>query len=186
MVKVRLRMPQQADVAAHAGRPVSEEIHRMYGGQPGQMPGRSEKLSQGWLDWLIAHPYARIIEVDGHAAGEIRLHSLSEHDRSARLAIGLFSEDLLGQGIGRTAVREALDHAFGPMRLHRIDLKVLAYNARAIACYRACSFVHEGTLRDAVKIGDRWHDEWIMAVLASEYRTDNSKKPHGRGPQSNN
>ena len=31
--------------------------------------------------------------------------------------------------------------AFGILGLHRIDLRVLAYNTRAISCYRRCGFV---------------------------------------------
>ncbi len=148
----------------------------MYGGQAEQMPPRTQDHARDWLTWLKSQPHARIIEVAGEAQGEVRLHNLSAADRSARLAIGLFREDLLGRGIGQQAVRKTLDHAFGPMGLHRIDLKVLAFNTRAIACYRACGFVHEGTLREAVRLDDGWQDEWIMAVLAKDYSNHNSRE----------
>ena len=43
----------------------------------------------------------------------------------------------------------ALDHAFGPLRLHRVSLRVLASNERAVKCYRACGFAEEGREREA-------------------------------------
>ena len=52
----------------------------------------------------------------------------------------------------------ALRHAFGKLGMHRVDLKVLADNARAIAAYRACGFV-EGS----------WHDDVVMGVLDREF-----------------
>ncbi|SFC50117.1 GNAT family N-acetyltransferase [Tropicimonas isoalkanivorans] len=55
------------------------------------------------------------------------------------------------------------------MGLHRVDLRVLSFNTRAIACYRACGFVHEGTEREAAFIDGEWHDDWIMGILSHEH-----------------
>ena len=63
------------------------------------------------------------------------------------------------------ATRLVLQYGFEVVGLHRIDLRVLAYNERAIACYRRCGFVEEGRERDAALIDGEWHDDVIMAVL---------------------
>lgn len=166
---VRLRELRTSDAEVHAGFPPEAEIVRMYGGDPHDLPDRSLAQSRGWVDWMIGHPFARIIERDGQPVGHVRLHSLSRTDRRARLAIGMFSIAFLGQGTGRTAIGLTLDHAFGEMGLHRVDLRVLAFNTRAIRCYQACGFVHEGTEREAALIGGGWHDDWIMGILAGEH-----------------
>jgi RimJ/RimL family protein N-acetyltransferase len=45
------------------------------------------------------------------------------------------------------------------MALHRVSLRVVAYNVRAIRCYSACGFVGEGSEREAAYIGGNWrHD----------------------------
>lgn len=38
------------------------------------------------------------------------------------------------------------------LRLHRVDLKVLEYNKRAIACYQKCGFTQEGVKREGTLI----------------------------------
>lgn len=37
----------------------------------------------------------------------------------------------------------------GPMKLHRVGLKVPKYNKRAIRCYEKCGFKTDGILRDS-------------------------------------
>mgnify|MGYP003876716677 CR=1 FL=1 len=167
---VSLRDPVAADAAQHAAFPPSAEFIRLYGGDPSKVPPSSLARSERWLRELSAYPYAKIIEEDGVAVGHVRLHSLSAADRKARLAIGLFGEALVGRGIGRQAVLLALDHAFGEIGLHRVDLRVLAFNERAIRCYLACGFVHEGIEREAAFVARAWHDDWIMGVLAREHQ----------------
>jgi RimJ/RimL family protein N-acetyltransferase len=91
-------------------------------------------------------------------------------DRRARLAIGLFHPDLLGQGIGTLAIRLLLRHAFETMGLHRLDLRVLAFNRRAIRCYEKCGFVHERFERESAWVAGTWADDVLMALLEHEYR----------------
>ncbi|MEM9878108.1 MAG: GNAT family protein [Pseudomonadota bacterium] len=165
---VELRDPVDADAQVHFSYPPVAEIVRMYGGDTANLPAPDLNRSKGWLSWFRSHPFAKIILCDDDPVGHVRLHGLSEADKSARLAIGLFAKAHLGQGIGRKAVALTLDHSFNHMGLHRVDLRVLSYNTRAIRCYAACGFVHEGTEREAVRIGDTWRDEWIMGILAHE------------------
>jgi [ribosomal protein S5]-alanine N-acetyltransferase len=40
---------------------------------------------------------------------------------------------------------------------------------RAIRCYAACGFRQEGVERQSAKIGDAWHDDIMMGILADEY-----------------
>jgi len=141
----------------------------MYGGRGAPMTP-NEAQSQGWFAWLCEQPVGRIIEREGQAVGEIRLHTISEPDQSARLALGLFDEAWLGQGIGRAAIQDMLAVGFETMGLRRIELAVMAFNTRAIRCYTACGFQHEGTRREAVRLDDGWHDEWIMGLLSRDYQ----------------
>jgi len=55
------------------------------------------------------------------------------------------------------------------MNLHRVDLRVLAFNDGAIASYRKCGFVQEGCERNSCWLDGQWYDETIMAVLATEF-----------------
>ena len=54
-----------------------------------------------------------------------------------------------GAGTGRAAIDPVLDHALGRLGLRRADLGALASDRRAIRCWLARGFVHEGAEREA-------------------------------------
>jgi RimJ/RimL family protein N-acetyltransferase len=61
--------------------------------------------------------------------------------------------------------------AFDVLGAHRVELEVLAGNTRAIGCYLACGFRHEGIRREAELYPDGWKDFIQMGVLSSERGT---------------
>jgi RimJ/RimL family protein N-acetyltransferase len=73
---------------------------------------------------------------------------------------------LLGKGLGTEATRLVLRHAFNDLGLHRVGLRVLAYNHRAIRSYEKCGFVIEGREREAALVDGAWHDDVLMGALA--------------------
>lgn len=168
--RVRLRPFRRSDIAKRLVLGRSPEIVRSFGGDPAGLPAYGEDEARSWVERNLAHPLCWAVEVEGRLLGEARLDGLDLHDRRARLATGLYDASQLGKGLGRDVVDLVLAHAFGPLGLHRVDLRVLAFNERAIRCYRACGFVEEGRERESALIGDVWHDDIIMGVLAHEYR----------------
>ena len=166
---MRLREVRDGDLATLVAIGPDREAYLAYGGDPSRDPVGGEAWARTILDRLTVAPWGRIIEVERALTGEIRLHGVSE-DRSARLALGLFRPQARGRGLGRAAIALALDHAFGPLALHRVELRVLAANARAIRCYEAAGFRHEGRLRDAARIGAGYQDDLVMAILETDPR----------------
>ncbi len=166
--RVVLRQPYSDDVASRLALGRDPEIMRMFGTDPDGLPSLTEADAARWVEALSRHPHAWVVEHDGRLLGEARLDGVDSHDRRARLAIGFYDPARLGMGLGQEAVRLVLAHAFGPLGLHRVGLRVVAYNKRAIRCYRACGFVVEGRERDAARVGGAWHDDVMMGVLAHE------------------
>ncbi|MBL1257863.1 MULTISPECIES: GNAT family N-acetyltransferase [unclassified Methylocystis] len=144
-------------------------IMRMFGVDPTDIPALTEAGVRRWVDDLAKHPLAWAIEHEGSWLGEIRLDNMNKHDRRAQLAIGLYDPHKLGRGLGRRAILILLRYAFDALALHRISVRVVSYNGRAIACYRACGFVEEGREREAARVGDEWRDDVIMGLLAHEF-----------------
>lgn len=89
-------------------------------------------------------------------------------DRRAALAIGIEDPAYLGKAYGAEAIRLALTFAF-ERGLHRISLRVLASNARAVACYRKCGFIEEGRERETAFVEGSWQDDLIMGLLDREF-----------------
>jgi len=164
-----LRPPQPQDVAGRLALGNDAGIMRMFGMDATDWPLLTEAGAARWVEALAAHPHAWVVEHEGQFLGEIRLDGLAPHDARARLAVGLYDPAKLGMGLGREAVRLMLAHAFGSLGLHRVGLRVVAYNMRAIRCYRACGFVEEGREREAAFVGGKRHDDIMMGVLAREF-----------------
>jgi RimJ/RimL family protein N-acetyltransferase len=111
------------------------------------------------------------VDYQARFVGTARLHRIREHDHKARYAVGLLDRTIHGQGLGREITKEVLRYGFGVVGLHRVDLKVLDFNIRAIRCYLSCGFREEGREREAARVGDTWHDDLIMGILADELPT---------------
>ncbi|WP_247228325.1 GNAT family protein [Yoonia sp. F2084L] len=169
-LRVLLRPFHHSDVAGRFALGRSPEIVRSFGGNPDGLPAYEESDARSWVERNIEHPLCWAVEVGGRLLGEARLDGLDLHDRRARLATGLYDDSQLGKGLGREMIKLVLSHAFGAIGLHRVDLRVLAFNERAIRCYRSCGFVEEGRERESALIGDVWYDDIIMGILANEYR----------------
>ncbi|MDB2369272.1 GNAT family N-acetyltransferase [Octadecabacter sp.] len=167
---LRLRAPVLADVDARLALGVHPEIVKMFGTIVAPETAYSKSLAEAWVDSQPKTPLAFIIEHDGNLAGAVRLHSVDMHDQRCNLAIGLLDPAFLGRGIGSRAMELIVNHAFGELGLNRITVRVLDYNTRAIAAYTKLGFVVEGRERQAARVGDVYHDDIIMGLLASEWR----------------
>lgn len=137
-----------------------------------------EADAQAWVQHLTEHPSAWIIDCNG-AIGEVRLDNINPVDRRASFAIGIFDPKRLGQGLGTAVTKLVLAHAFGALALHRVSLRVLAFNERAIASYRKSGFSIEGREREAALIDGKWHDDIMMGILSHEFSAPNDR-PQGK------
>jgi len=98
--------------------------------------------------------------------------SLSGADLTTRCAdfAIIIGAEHQGRGYGQEAIRMALRYGFAEMGLHRIQLAVWAYNARAIRAYAEAGFLEEGHRREVVFHDGTFHDEVLMAILEQEWR----------------
>ncbi len=170
--QVSLRAFDDDDVQARRRLGWFREIERGYGADTDTGPMTDDEAA-AWPGHLAARVAAGAwcwaIETEGELAGAVFLSDVREDGRKARLAIGMYAPQYLGRGLGREAIRLVLRHAFGTLRMHRVDLKVLVDNARAIAAYRACGFVVEGRERESCWVDGEWCDDLVMGVLDREF-----------------
>jgi ribosomal-protein-alanine N-acetyltransferase len=164
--------PDDIDGRVRCGK--DPEIIRMFGGSPDFTEPVLMPLEDAtaWYDAVStdSNPLHWAIEFEGGFIGTARLHGLAETDRRARYAIGLLDSGRLGIGLGTEVTEAVLRYGFQELGLHRVDLRVLAYNTRAIRCYLRCGFVEEGREREAAYVGGSWHDDVIMGILENEAR----------------
>ena len=184
--RVILRQPVPADVAARLEVPPDPELHRMYGGSGAPGPVTHEGVVAGleairnqdvskvrWFviaatHWADGRP---VDDPDARYIGHIRLTISSDEDRRARLALGIYDRRFWSHGYGTEAMRLILRYGFDDAGLHRIDLRVLEYNRRAIRAYEKCGFVREGVERESAWIDGGWYSDVMMGILEGEYRS---------------
>ena len=135
---------------------------------------QEERWFENLLDRLErqADVLLAIETADGVHVGNIGLHAINWKDRNAELGIAIGDKAYWDQGYGTDAICTLLGLAFRDMNLHRIFLRVDADNARGIRCYEKAGFRQEGTSREAVFKGGRYHDQYVMSILESEFKAD--------------
>lgn len=146
------------------------ETVRMFGGDYRTLPPFTDEDAERWYQSQLREPYAWVAEVDGRCIGGARLHSVNTTDRRARFAAGIFDAAMQGQGTGTEMTRLVLRFVFEALGLHRVELRVLDYNERAIAVYEKCGFVREGVERESALVAGEWQSDVVMSILEQEYR----------------
>jgi RimJ/RimL family protein N-acetyltransferase len=177
--RVTLRRAREEDFAARLRLGTDAEIFRMYGGSRDDLRPMTEEGARRWVHWLIEHDHAWVMEV-GSLIGHVRVDRVDLRDRRASLAIGIEDSARLGMGLGSEAIALVLQYAFESLKLHRISVRVVEYNSRAIRAYQKCGFVIEGREREAAFVDGAWYDDVMMGLLESEYiEHKRSKGLHG-------
>lgn len=109
---------------------------------------------------------AAVLE-EGHIIGVAGFHAVSWEHR--RTSIGYWlAEPAQGRGIMTEAVRALVDHALDTWQLHRVEIRAGVENVRSRAIPERLGFTQEGVTRGGERIGDRYIDQAIYAMLAEE------------------
>ena len=106
----------------------------------------------------------------GAAVGHVELHPDRGHPTGV-VARVLVDPARRGEGIATAMMRAVVSFGFDRLDLHRLELRVIAGNAAAEACYRRVGFRREGLLRETRMTADgrRW-DTIVMGMLATDPR----------------
>ncbi len=102
---------------------------------------------------------------EGRPLGSVYIRDIDRQHGKAEYGIFIGSADFRGRGVGTAAAKLMLRYCFQEEKLHRIYLRALADNDRAIASYEKAGFVREGYLREDVRIQGEYRDlVWMAAI----------------------
>jgi diamine N-acetyltransferase len=102
-------------------------------------------------------------------AGTISLTSIDRRSRNAEYGRVFVSPKFRGAGVMDHASRLVLRYGFGDLNMHKIYLRVLSDNERAIRLYRRLGFEEEGCLREHVYKDGTYRDVTCMGLLADSF-----------------
>ena len=106
---------------------------------------------------------------DNTLLGTCSVFDFNHASRNGTVGIYIGDPDNWGKGYGSDAMRVLVRFGFMDLNLHRIELHVFSYNARAIKAYEKVGFVQEGALREALYRDGTYHDIHIMSILQREW-----------------
>ena len=153
-----LRPATEADVEPIAGILGEPEVARWWG---------LHDTAQALINDPSVETFA--IEVGGEVAGLLLVSEESDPEyRHAALDISLATR-FQNRGLGREALRLAIDHLADERGHHRFTIDPAADNERAVRCYAAVGFKPVGVLRRYWRDpGGVWRDGLLMDMLAGE------------------
>ena len=143
-----------------------------------------------WLPWLdqntcLAHTRAFIVSAhrqladsngfscglwhNGTLTGVVGLHAIDWTNRRTSLGYWI-AERFQGRGLISTACTVLLDHLFGELRLHRVEISCAVENKKSRAVPERLGFTSEGVSRQREWLYDHFVDHVIYGLLAREWR----------------
>lgn len=109
-----------------------------------------------------------VIEVDGQYAGQLTIGNVQRGAvRSAWIGYWVDST-VTGGGVASAAVALGVDHAFGPVGLHRLEATVQPENLASRAVLAKVGFRQEGLLKRYMDVNSRWRDHLLVAFTVEE------------------
>lgn len=105
-----------------------------------------------------------IAEIDGVRVGELNLRRGTRAAFKHKVVVGMsVAPAWRNQRIGSALMQHALECAKAQGNLRRVELWVYASNTPAIRLYERYGFVVEGKRRGAIRAGDLYVDDLLMA-----------------------
>lgn len=83
---------------------------------------------------------------------------------------GFYARPDAPKGSGRKLGVIALNHAFGPLKLHKVCGQAIESNQASIAFHQCLGFALEGVLRDQKRINGTYHSLHCFGLLAADWQ----------------
>lgn len=170
---VRLRAPSESDAVHVARWGADPEFARyQWASEPwADPPALAARFLTRFLGTDASHAALFMIDAEsqGGTIGYINYRDVRPRVRSCELGVGIGERGLWGQGYGTRAIRLLLEYLFSTMDMHKVMVRVVAFNTAAIRTYETCGFRREGLLQHSFWLNNRWWDSLLMALFEDEW-----------------
>lgn len=170
--RVSLRLLQQADAAAMLDYFQRNEAFLRPTDPPRPegfytLDWHQQRIEKACQDQLEDREYRFLLFKPEQAMHIVGTATLSAIQRGPFQACNLgytLDEHAQGQGLMTEALRLLIDHAFGPLKLHRIQANHLPDNLRSARVLQRLGFVREGYAPAYLYINGAWRDHVLNAL----------------------
>jgi RimJ/RimL family protein N-acetyltransferase len=139
---------------------------------------RTQEAVRRWLSLALPIPSGKVENeaftlaaeetASGRMAGTVSLFLRSVEHRQGEIGF-IFHPDFQGRGLATEAAREVLRIGFQELHLHRIFGQCDGRNQASAGLMARLGMRQEARLIQNEKVKGEWTDEWIYAILASEW-----------------
>lgn len=109
-----------------------------------------------------------VVEHDGVLVGQLTVSGITRGSMCSASIGYWISEHVAGRGITPTAVALAVDHCFGPVGLHRVEVNIRPENAASLRVVQKLGLREEGLRERFLHIQGQWCDHRSFAITAEE------------------
>jgi len=127
-----------------------------------------ESVSRIRADQVTFGIYERATE---RVIGGVDLRDIDHRNGAATLGISIHDPELWGGGFGTEATRLMVAYGMFHLNLWNIELRVFAFNERAIRAYRKVGFREIGRRTGRVVLGGERFDDVYMEITRAEVDT---------------
>lgn len=168
--RLRLRPLQDTDAPTLAAYRADPEVARYQGWGLGHTLEQAQDLIAEMASRVPSDPgwvqIGRADRMTDMLLGDLALRAYDP--RHAEIGFTL-ARSAWGQGYAAEGLRALLDHAFGPLNLHRVTAATDPRNTAAAHLLARLGFRHEGHHVQSYFDGQHWLDEDQYALLRSEW-----------------
>ncbi|MFG1922459.1 GNAT family N-acetyltransferase [Cryptosporangium sp. NPDC048952] len=115
------------------------------------------------LDWVDGRAVPTVIRYRGEIVGTVSAR-IDNYQRTAELGYWI-DAGAEGRGLMTASAAVLRDHVVSAYGVARIEIRAAVQNRRSRAVAERLGFVHEGTLRSVLPVGDTRHDLAIYGYL---------------------
>lgn len=101
--------------------------------------------------------------------GTVYIRDLDKQNRNGEFGIYIGEVQSRNKGIGTQAMALICDYAFKQLKLHKVHLRVLATNERAISVYKKNGFKEEGIFKDHLYIENIGYQDLVFMGRINPY-----------------
>lgn len=133
----------------------------------------TEESHTNWLNNVVrtgrAVQFVIKVKEDNKKIGSVFLKDIDKTHKKAEYGIFIGDSECQGKGYGTEAAGLITDYGFSVLGLHKIMLRVFAFNLGAVKSYEKAGFCQEGYLKDEVCIEGRFYDMILMGMIKEEH-----------------
>lgn len=169
--RVCLRWLEATDIPALFAMQCDPEVMRYWSRPPMRDPREAEELlldirahfeRRSLFQWGIAR-----LE-DDQVVGSLTLHHMEPCHLRAEVGFSL-QRQAWGRGLMTESLATAIQFAFGPLGLHRIEADADPRNVRSLRVLERAGFQREGLARERYRVGGEIQDSVLLGLLRTDW-----------------